>query len=478
LSKMVLLVEPEYRSKYPPLGLMKISQYHRGKGDHVEFCRGMSAEHRDKAEWDRIYVSTLFTYDWSKTIKTVKYYRYSVKDPRSENLIVGGVMATLMADDIRAAMDCKVVEGLLDEKGKLGYGDDDVIDSLLPDYSILDQVDYQYATANAYIGYMTRGCSRKCRFCAVHKMEPRFKHYQSMADHIEQVNSRYGPRKDLLLLDNNVLASKQFERIVNEIKSMGFQRGAQFAYLSKSGHQVKANRCVDFNQGLDARLLTEPRMALLSEIAVRPLRIAFDNIAYRPLYEEKVRLAARFGMRYLSNYILFNYDDRAADLYERLRINLDLNDELDLQIFSFPMRYIDLRSKNRLADTAGNLGRFWTKKQLRSIQCILLATHGVVSPNRSFFEAAFGKDSAEFQKILLMPEDYIIHRRSHEKDGSCERWWSQLSSLTSWQYKQLMSVVSSNTFARIATTELSTPVVRVLEHYLPPNRPQLSMFDE
>lgn len=455
---------------------MKISQYHKGKGDHVEFCRGMSADHRDKADWDRVYISTLFTYDWSKTVKTVKYYRYSVKDPRTENLIIGGVMATLMAEDIRAVTDCKVVEGLLDQNGKLGYDDEAMIDSILPDYSILKEVDHQYATANAYIGYMTRGCSRKCQFCAVHQVEPLFKHYQSMAHHIEEVDRKYGQRKDLLLLDNNVLASRHFKRIVAEIKSMGFQRGAMFSYISRSGQRIKASRHVDFNQGLDARLLTEERMALLSEIAVHPLRIAFDNIAYRPLYEEKVRLAARFGMRYLSNYILFNYDDRPEDLYERLRINLDLNDELDLQIFSFPMRYIDLHSKNRLADTAGNLGKFWTKKQLRSIQCILLATHGVVSPNRTFFEAAFGQDIDEFNKLLLMPEDYIIHRRFHENDGSTDLWWSQLNSLTASQNDELMGIVSQNSFAHPNTGGLSAAVIRVLEHYMPPRALQLSMF--
>lgn len=464
----ILLVEPGYRSKYPPLGLMKISQFHKRKGDHVEFVRGQSIEKRDKCEWDRIYISSLFTYDWAQTIKAIRYYKYSAKYPCSENLIVGGVLATLMGDDLEREVACRVVRGLLDTPGKLGYLDDDSIDGIVPDYAILDEIDYKYPATNAYITYTTRGCIRKCPFCAVPRIEPEFRHYFSIKEQVDEIGGSYGEKKDLLLLDNNVLASDRFSDIIQEIKSLGFERGAKFSYRSKSGQAVSAYRYVDFNQGLDGRLLTEEKMALLSEIAVRPLRIAFDDITYKDLYIEKVLLAARYGITQLSNYVLFNYLDAPADFYERLKINIRLNENEDhkLQIFSFPMRYVDLKSKNRLVDTPGNLGKNWTKKQLRSIQCVLHATHGVVGPKRQFFERAFGQDLREFNKIMLMPEDYIMHRSRHEEDGSVDRWWQQWSDLSVQDKEVALSIVQNNDFRKIAFLSLSPSVMQFLEHYL------------
>ena len=52
----------------------------------------------------------------------------------------------------------------------------------------------------------------------------------------------------------------------------------------------------------------------------------------------------------------------------------------------------------------------WTKTQLRGIQCILHATHGVVGPRRKFFEVAFGKNAEEFNYIIEQPEEEIFHR--------------------------------------------------------------------
>jgi len=146
-------------------------------------------------------------------------------------------------------------------------------------------------------------------------------------------------------------------------------------------------------------------MELLDQIALRPLRIAFDNIKYERLYVEKVRLAHKYGIKHLSNYILFNFNDTPDDFYERLRINIELNEELGLSIYSFPMKYVPLDAKDRRY-----IGPNWTKKQLRGIQCVLHATHGVVGPRKAFFEAAFGGDIEEFKYIIEQQEEMIFHR--------------------------------------------------------------------
>ena len=92
-----------------------------------------------------------------------------------------------------------------------------------------------------------------------------------MKKHKEVIDKRYGEKKYLLLLDNNVLASSDFNKIIDEILEMGFYKGAKFA---------GKKRYVDFNQGkgIDVRLLSKEKMKRLAELPIYPLKIAFDDI--------------------------------------------------------------------------------------------------------------------------------------------------------------------------------------------------------
>ena len=371
----VLLVEPFYKAKYPPLGLMKISTYHRRRGDEVVFYKGTSAEVRDRA-WDIIYIATMFTYQWRGVIDTIRFYQ---RHKGGARIVVGGILASLLPDELEAETGIRPHVGLWHD-----------VDRLPPDYSLFDG-SHQYGVGDASIAYTTRGCIRRCAFCAVPRLEPDFVPYIPLAPQIDS------SKKDLILLDNNALASSDFSRIINDIRNAGFERGARF--------NGKLRR-VDFNQGVDARLLNEDHMRLLSTIAIHPLRIAFDHINLKDTYIRKVRLAHKYGIAHLSNYVLYNFKDTPEDFYQRLRINVELNEELGLSIFSFPMRYMPLDAKVR-----GYVENpHWTKEQLRGVQCILHATRGVVGPRRSFFERAFGKDASEFKYIIAQPEEHIFYR--------------------------------------------------------------------
>jgi len=371
----MLLIEPEYKVKYPPLGLMKISTFHKQRGDEVVFYKGTRAAVRDQ-NWDIIYIATMFTYQWRTTVNTIKFYQ---RNKANAPVRVGGILASLLADDLEKETGIKPHVGLYKK-----------VDRLPPDYHLFDNI-YQYPVHDASIGYTTRGCIRRCPFCAVPRLEPEYVPYIPLKNQIDPT------KRDLILLDNNVLASDEFPRIIREIKEYGFEKGAKFN--GKLRH-------IDFNQGVDARLLTEEKMRLLSEIAIHPLRIAFDHIELKDLYMEKIRLAHKYGVRHLSNYILYNFNDTPEDFYERLRINIELNEELGLSIFSFPMRYIPLDAKTR-----GHIDNpHWTHRQLRGIHCILHATRGVVGPRKPFFETAFGKDADEFKYIIEQSEEHIFHR--------------------------------------------------------------------
>lgn len=426
MNRSILLVEPAYRNKYPPLGLMKISTYHKLRGDYVQFVKGCVPQIRQQ-QWDRVYVSTLFTFLWKTTVDTINYYRRAVDCP--ENIVVGGITATLLGEELHQETNATVVAGLLDKPGMLDPGDKQRVDTLIPDYSILDQVEYSYGLNDAYIGYATRGCPNQCGFCAVSRIEPTFCGYLPLKKQVRSIEELYGSKQDLVLLDNNVLASDQFEQIINDIVDLGFEKGARLN---------KKFRYVDFNQGIDLRRLTREKMELLAKIALRPLRLAFDHIALKDDYVERVRLAVDCGITHLSNYVLYNYTDTPQDFYERLRINVELNQELGTQIYSFPMKYIPLDAKDRTY-----VGEHWNRRLIRGVQCILLATMGKVGTHLDFFEAAFGRTPAEFIEIAMMPEEYIINRRKHENNGACE-WREAFNALSEERRAQFMEVASAH----------------------------------
>ena len=399
---------------------MKIATFHKIiQNDYVLFIKGELPSNMANTKWDRIYVTSLFTFEWAETIAAIKYAQTLVDS--NDKIIVGGIAATLMSEQIYEATGIQPVCGLLNEPNKIGLLHDECIDQLVPDYSILEDIEYVYPSHNAYFLSSTKGCGMKCGFCAVQTLEPFYVPHQDIITKIEEIDKKYDKKKDLLLMDNNVLRSNRFEEIINDIIAAGFEKGA--TYTNPKTKKI-VRRYVDFNQGLDANLLTPEKAELLGRIALRPARIAFDHIEDRDTYERAIRLCAENGITELSNYILYNSEeftgkgktyvaDSPEDLYTRMRITLDLKEEINetleddskIDIFSFPMRYVPLSAQER-----GYVGPKWNSKFLRSVQCMLIPTQGKGVGSRSFFEADFGRNPEEFIRFLCMPEKLIAAR--------------------------------------------------------------------
>ena len=119
-------------------------------------------------------------------------------------------------------------------------------------------------------------------------------------------------------------------------------------------------------------------------------------------------------MKDFSNYLLYNFRDKPIDLYRRLKINVELCDELGVNIYSFPMKYHPLRKeKDAEKDFSHNrdyIGQYWNRKYIRAIQAILNSTKGKVGRGKSFFYEAFGHTEEEFFELLEMPETFILYR--------------------------------------------------------------------
>ena len=420
IGKKILLIEPGYRNKYPPLGLMKISSYHKNRGDSVKFIKG-----EDKAilseVWDRVYVTTLFSFEWKRTANSIDFAIIAA-GYQPERVFVGGIAASLMYDSFIEQPQwagVRFIAGLLDQSPVQSlqlsiedgdFGVEDIygipIEERVPDYSILEQIEYLYPVRDAYFGYASRGCVRKCKFCGVPKLEGAQREMPPLSNLVYGVSKSYGEKKDLVLMDNNVTASSRYSEVIAEIRDLGFARGAK---LLRNKKRIK--RRVDFNQGIDARILAKSPVYLkeMATICIDPLRIAFDNLGFRKVYDTSVRMAADNGLTSLSNYMLYNFMDTPADLYIRMRLNINLNEELGIRIWSFPMRYQPVTLKDR-----SHVGKNWNSYYLRNFQLMLQATHGVVSGNPSFFDHAYGESLECFLKLLGYPHGMIFHRNFYE----------------------------------------------------------------
>ncbi|MFD2051983.1 radical SAM protein [Mesorhizobium calcicola] len=488
-NKNILLIEPGYKNKYPPLGLMKIAQYHgpRGKRDRVRFIKGEDRSVLNQA-WDRIYITTLFSFEYPKIAQTIDF-ALEVANGQADKVFVGGIAASLMHErfiEERRWQGIRFIKGLLsdppavalqlDEFSEELYAEDTEgrpIEDMVPDYGILDQIDYKYPVRDAYFAYTSRGCIRKCHFCGVPKLEGAQRDTESLTALIKAIDALYGPKKDLTLMDNNVVASPRFKEIIAEIRDLGFTPGAK---LQREGMRVPVQRRVDFNQGVDARILCKDPMYLreLATICLKPLRIAFDHLGVRKPYEQAVRYAAEYGLTELSNYMLYNFHDNPADLFERMRLNVTLNEELGVRIWSFPMRFQPTDRPDR-----GHIGSKWTRYQLRSMQLILQATHGIVSGEPTFFKRAFGNTFEEYERILALPHDFIFNRDWYERFDPEERlaaYRAEFNRLDGYERRELLELLSScdpRQFAGLAEQATTAALKRVLRFYVPVPKDEL-----
>lgn len=427
-GRNILLVEPGFKTKFPPMGLMKLSTYHKMLGDNVKFVKGIKKTEKYSVYYDRIYISTLFTYNWKVTIDTINYYKELV-DGDPHKIKIGGIMASLLPEDVHFETGIQPVTGLLENPDPFGDGNDIIIDTLIPDYNLFNKpqqqislfgdealrTEYPYTLLeDSYFGYSTKGCINRCEFCGVPRLEPKYKRYMDIKPYVNAIKEKYGEKIHLVLFDNNVLASSRLKDIIHDIKELGFEKSALYEYVGKAKQSVRKRRHVDFNQGVDARIMVEneDKVKLLKEVAINPLRIAFDHIDEKDIYIKAIKLAEKYDIRDLSNYILYNWHDTPQDLWRRLKINIDLNRELDLQIYSFPMKYIPLDAKDR----GSFISEHWRYYFVRGVQRILNVLKGSVMTSEDFFYRAFGKDEDEFIDILHMPEAILMYRDK-------KPWW-------------------------------------------------------
>ena len=244
------------RHRFPNLACMKISGYHKALGDTVTLW----LNYEGLENFDQVYISKVFT-----------------DTPIPEDI--------LQLDHVHY--------------GGTGFYYDkapclsDAIEHQMPDYHLYDawvqeQLEHggkrsEYAYYTDYsIGFLTRGCFRKCAFCVN-------KNYDRVATHSLLSEFLDSARPKICLLDDNFFGSPHWKVLLTELQ--------------------RTEKPFQFKQGLDERLLTDEKCALLfSSKYDGDYIFAFDNVADADIIEKKIILARKYTNAVLKFYCFCGFD--------------------------------------------------------------------------------------------------------------------------------------------------------------------------
>ena len=269
--------------KFPNLALMKISAWHKAVGDIVEWYTPF--EH-----YDTVFVAKVFSFteDWNEPIN-------------ADCVIYGGTGYQIQKEDNKE----KYVDRprRFDTHGSnekytydmpcTGFWVDlpREIEHIYPDYSL-----YPSLTKDTAYGFLTRGCPRGCGFCHVAKKEGR------KVVKVADLTEFWGGQKNIVLCDPNILACKDWKELLQQL--------------------IDSKAAVDFNQGLDIRLMTEEKAQMLSRVKIKEIHFAWDRYEDRELVLPKFEMFAKYSKLVRGHnaivYVLVNYDTTIEQDLERI----------------------------------------------------------------------------------------------------------------------------------------------------------------
>lgn len=275
---MIIGLHDSDKTKFPNLALMKISAWHKKRGDIVSFFKP------DK-NYDKIYSSKIFSF--TENDRNL---------PESEQIIKGGTGYNL-------AM-------------KLS----DEIEHIMPDYSLYG-LDYS-------VGFLTRGCIRNCSWCIVPQKEGKIRKHADITEFLAH--------NQAVLMDNNVLACDFGIEQLEKIAKLGIK--------------------VDFNQGLDARLIDNSIAKRLAKIKwLKPVRLACDQKSQMSVVEKAVKILRENGCtpRQYFCYVLVKDVEDALERVEFLR---------KLKVDPFAQPYRDYKNNTEPTKEQKDFARWVNRK--------------------------------------------------------------------------------------------------------------------
>ena len=280
--------------RFPNLPLMKISAYHKQKGDEVEFIDYFQ-------HYDIVYVSKVFGDEYSQMDMTCI---------NADKIIYGGTGFAITIENGKEIYHKNIDEVLPYE-----------IEHQNPDYSL-----YPDLTKDKAYGFLTRGCMNDCGFCIVTKKEG------ICVVKAADLSEFWKGQKEIVLLDANILGCRQRKELLQQL--------------------IDSKAKVDFTQGLDARFITPDIAEMLKRIKTKTYHFAFDFMKNEKRILKGLKTfkdIVKPNKRQCYVYVLTNFDTTIQeDLYriEKLR---ELGIDPDIRIYrknSLPKRHI-LRDMQR-----------------------------------------------------------------------------------------------------------------------------------
>ena len=316
----ILLVEPRYYTQYPPLGLLKLAALYKRQGHEVRFQRGLALVARYVP--DEIKITSLFTWAWKPVWEAVAFYKALFPKTR---VSLGGIYASLTPDHARQSGADDVVPGLVPEA-----------ENLLPDYGLVPEWESE---RGASILFSHRGCIRTCAFCAVPTLEGKPFQVRPTTRIKHLVHAKH---RRVILWDNNILGESHWPEVIAELGELNVE--------------------VDFNQGLDARLVTDEVAHALKGLNIPTIRLAYDFPQMGNAVRTAVDRLRGAGLnkrrhRHICCYVLYNYRDTPDDLFRRVR------DLLEWGVSAYPMRYQPLKGAHAF-EKDSYVSSAWTSKDL------------------------------------------------------------------------------------------------------------------
>lgn len=255
---------------FPNLPLMKISAFHKREGDSVEWYRGILSDHMH-----RVYMSKVFSF--------TPDYEWAID---ADEIVKGGSGYAIALEDGKEVYHKERDSDLPDE-----------VEHIYPDYSIYGIEDEAY-------GFTTRGCPRGCSFCHVVAKEGK------CSRKVANVDEFWKGQKNIILNDPNILACPEHKDLLVQLAD------------------TKAT--VEFNQGLDIRLINNDNLELLQRVKLNHIHFAFDRWQDKDIIEPRLR-AFKEATGYdrsrgkVMIYILVNYDTTIEQDIYRIQLCRELN---------------------------------------------------------------------------------------------------------------------------------------------------------
>lgn len=260
---------------FPNLPLMKISAWHKNKGDTVEWYNPVL--HSVGKPLDKVYVSKVFSFT-----PDVPY------EINAREVIREGSGYCISLSGGKETYDRTKDTALPDE-----------IETVYPDYSIY--YDSIPETRDTAYGFLTRGCPRGCAFCHVGEKEGR------RSVKVADLDTFFRGQKNIVLLDPNITACKDWKELFLQL--------------------IDSKAWIDFSQGLDIRTMTEEKAGMLKLMKIKRVHFAWDRCGDKELIIPKLRQFKEitgWDKRKLTVYVLTNFDTTTEQDLERIYTLRDL----------------------------------------------------------------------------------------------------------------------------------------------------------